>query len=126
MLSSIETQPVADRLAESLRSDDALHAFRLMTELQRNGALASRSCSVPGKESRTVRVGIWQREREDHDGAFVRAETGDPWHLWANVNEIPPKTAAKRVLLIGESVARGFFYGDCATPAKVLEQFLRT
>lgn len=43
---------------------------------------------------------------------------------WADVPCIELKGSRRRVILVGESVARGFFYDPCYTPARVLEALL--
>jgi hypothetical protein len=69
------------------------------------------------------RVGIW--ERKPGETAFVRMpDTAAEWHLWANLDRIEPKRDKCRVVLIGESVARGYFYDPIFTPAKVLQSIL--
>ncbi|HEY6350079.1 MAG TPA: hypothetical protein VI636_11790 [Candidatus Angelobacter sp.] len=68
-------------------------------------------------------VGIWKRkERSNH---FVRRlDKFSEWSLWANIGKIGPKERKKRVILIGESVARGYLYEPQYTPAMVLEAIL--
>jgi hypothetical protein len=69
------------------------------------------------------RVGIWERKRgETH---FVRRmDTAPEWSLWANLGRIEPKGGRRRVVLIGESVARGYLYDPRFTPAMVLRAIL--
>jgi hypothetical protein len=69
------------------------------------------------------RVGIWERKRgETH---FVRRmETSPEWSFWANLGRIEPKRGLRRVVLIGESVARGYFYDPRFTPAMALRTVL--
>ena len=72
------------------------------------------------------RVGIWERKIENGQTYFVRSkETATDWGLWANVGRIAPKQARKRVVFIGESVARGFLYDPLYTPAMALESILQ-
>ncbi len=44
---------------------------------------------------------------------------------WAEVKTIPPKGSRHRVVYLGESVARGFFFDPASTPARMLEATLR-
>jgi hypothetical protein len=47
------------------------------------------------------------------------------WDWWANLGRIEPKEAGRaRVVLIGESVARGYLYDPQFTPAMALEMML--
>ncbi|HXQ71136.1 MAG TPA: hypothetical protein VN844_11640 [Pyrinomonadaceae bacterium] len=70
-------------------------------------------------------VGIWERRNENGKAAFVRRlDTMDEWHYWANLTRLEPKSTKKRVLLMGESVARGYIYDPAFTPAMVLQMIL--
>lgn len=77
--------------------------------------------SLPEKSSSGARpgfVGIWQEGPE----GYQRAEAlRDEWRFWADVQLIPPKGERKRLLLLGESVARGFLYDPDFNLAKALE-----
>jgi hypothetical protein len=46
------------------------------------------------------------------------------WHLWANVGRIDMKGTKRRVVLLGESVARGYLYDPEFNPALVLKTIL--
>ena len=72
-------------------------------------------------------VGIWERKLKDGKSYFVRRidMMGD-WNYWANVGRINPKAAKRRVVLIGESVARGYFYDPQFTPAMALKEILQS
>ncbi|SDW74010.1 hypothetical protein [Lysobacter enzymogenes] len=69
------------------------------------------------------RIGIWKLDADA--GVFSRdvAATSD-WAYWAQVQNIPAKSERQRILLLGESVARGMFYDPGYTPAQVLEQLM--
>lgn len=72
-------------------------------------------------------VGIWERKVENGKVCFVRnRETMKEWHLWANVGRIEAKGAKQRVLLLGESVARGYLYDPEFNPASALQKILDT
>jgi len=78
---------------------------------------------VPPKQSR--HIGIWERKTENGKNCFVRRlETMDTWHFWANVGRIEAKESKLRIVLIGESVARGYLYDPSFTPAMVLQTIL--
>src|SRR5262249_29826315 len=47
------------------------------------------------------------------------------WNYWANIGRIDPKRDKRRLVLLGESVARGYFYDPQFTPAMALESILR-
>ncbi|HEX5875183.1 MAG TPA: hypothetical protein VFY60_11085, partial [Pyrinomonadaceae bacterium] len=70
-------------------------------------------------------IGIWEPRVENGETCFVRnKQTMKEWHLWANVGRIEAKGAKKRVLLLGESVARGYLYDPVFNPALVLQRIL--
>lgn len=127
---------LANQLAASLCTQGGLDAFRLLLTLQHAASSAAAantdaddpvadSAPVAPPSAGTVRVGIWERRGARAGTPFVRVQGAGDWHLWADVQEIRAKGAAPRVLLIGESVARGFFYEPFVTPALVLAAMLR-
>ncbi|MGH8435005.1 MAG: SGNH/GDSL hydrolase family protein [Pseudomonas sp.] len=76
-------------------------------------------------KAKTDRVGIW--ERKDSASHFARRlDTIEDWNYWAQVGRIEPKRAKVRIVLIGESVARGYLYDPQFTPAMALESILQS
>ncbi|HLX09296.1 MAG TPA: hypothetical protein VKY89_15705 [Thermoanaerobaculia bacterium] len=78
------------------------------------------------------RIGVWELvslpgdaagEGASHRYQRVAASPGT-LDAWADVPAIERKGSRRRVILVGESVARGFFYDPCYTPAQVLEALL--
>jgi len=67
-------------------------------------------------------IGAWQPEASDGEFAFVRRTSEHVWR--ANTLQFNPKGRKKRIVLLGESVARGYLYANDWTPAKVLEWML--
>jgi hypothetical protein len=69
-------------------------------------------------------VGIWRTERAD-GGIGLRRRDADanPWH-WARADYIPPAAGAQRVVVVGESVARGWGYDPVLNPAMALDRQL--
>jgi hypothetical protein len=78
------------------------------------------------------RIGVWELTSVPGgaEGAGVRyryqraAARRGMLDAWADVPCIELKGARRRVILAGESVARGFYYDPCFTPAQVLEALL--
>jgi hypothetical protein len=118
---------MAGRLAQSFESEKGERILRLITQLSgsrdRAGSLTGelkKPSDTPGK----LRVGTWEATDESSRRSFVRVSTEDPWHLWANVQKIPPKSLRRRIVLVGESVARGLLFDPQFTPALALQQMM--
>jgi hypothetical protein len=125
-------KPLARGLAQLLARDAgangalALQASGLagLSLLERVGLWpAGRRADGPADEPAATQVGIWEPRETPAGREFVRVAGREPWTLWSDVARIPPKRA-RRVVLIGESVARGFFYDPVFTVAGALEHFL--
>ena len=115
-------KPLCKEWAQALVSSNgaavARHLARMLDAGTRQDAPGRRQPPVDG------RVGIWQRAQ---GGAFTRNPgLRQRWPYWANVSRIPPKGTKKRVVLLGESVARGFPYDPLFNVAKALELMLNT
>ena len=110
---------MAGRLAQSFDSAEGERILRLITQLS-----TSEEPQETAANSGSVRVGIWEAQDEAGGRAFVRVSSGEPGYFWANVQEIPPKGLSPRVVLIGESVARGYLYDPHFTPALALQKMM--
>jgi hypothetical protein len=103
---------LADEMARQLSGAGGAAAVLL---LERCGLLAAPERS-PNRVS-PGRIGVW----EGGPRGYARAAAlRDEWPFWADVPSIPPKGHRQRVVLLGESVARGFFYDPELNPALVL------
>lgn len=72
-------------------------------------------------------LGIWKIKNINGEKKIQRDEhMRHEWHAWANVHEISLKTNKKRIVLLGESVARGFFYNPNYSVARELESVLNS
>lgn len=70
-------------------------------------------------------VGIYKPQIIGEQKHYIRDTVfKDRWSFFADLHEIPPKMKKKRVILLGESVARGFLLDPLYTPAIVLEKLL--
>jgi hypothetical protein len=82
---------------------------------------ADLAAEIPARSTGHDQIGIWERK----PGATYfarRLDMFNEWYLWANLGRIEPKGAKKRVVFMGESVARGYLYDPQFTPAMALEQ----
>ncbi|SEN91417.1 hypothetical protein SAMN04488505_11520 [Chitinophaga rupis] len=73
------------------------------------------------------KIGIWVADTVEGQPCYVRdsAKVAD-WRLWSNRHLIPATDTRKRIVLLGESVARGYFYDPFYCPAMELQQQLNT
>jgi len=72
-------------------------------------------------------VGIWEPKVANGKVVFVRrTDAMAEWTYWADIGRIEPKGEKVRVLLIGESVARGYLYDPVFNPAMALQMMLET
>ena len=119
-----QLQDKADRLAQLFRSDEGERILRLITQLSETQSLAGAATEElpePADPAGKIRVGIWESVVDVHGRSFVRVETGERWHFWANVQRIPSKGSRRRIVLVGESVARGMLYDPQFNPALALQ-----
>jgi hypothetical protein len=120
-------KPFANRLARLFVSKESTLLTR---RLQLAGLFAS---SAPqseiaslGDDTESNRVGIWERKSTGQESCFVRSmDKANEWNMWANKGRIEPKGTKRRIVLIGESVARGYLYDPFFTPAGALEKMLQ-
>jgi hypothetical protein len=105
---------LADDMARRLTGGGGPEAVLLLERLQ---LLAAPEPAPPTPGA----VGIWEPGPDGHERSAARRKE---WQFWANVRVIPPKGTRKRVLLLGESVARGFSYDPDLNPAQLLEAAL--
>jgi hypothetical protein len=70
------------------------------------------------------KIGIWERTQENGDTWYIRTDQKESFGFWSNLERIGPRNGRKRILLLGESVARGICYDPFFTPAMALEQIL--
>jgi len=71
------------------------------------------------------KIGIWEPKTDNGRVSFVRTPDRRAWWGWADIERIEPKGNKSRVVLLGESVARGAFtdpYFTCATALQTLLQ----
>ncbi|HEX8556619.1 MAG TPA: hypothetical protein VF668_00880 [Pyrinomonadaceae bacterium] len=133
---------VADRLARAVVTEDGAQVTRL---LRLAGLLGDPSSPAPersltdnigGREGAgeapaespsPPRIGIWEGEQVNGRTCFVRRQDmmGE-WSFWANVGRIEPKGDRLRILLLGESVARGYLYDPLFNMAGALEEVLQS
>jgi hypothetical protein len=127
-------KPFANRVARVVATEGAAQVVRLLrlTGLLGGSPAAPAPEGKPGEVLNPLaqqvnpdEVGIWERKVENGKVCFVRRLDAMPhWQHWANIGRIEAKGPKLRVVLIGESVARGYLYDPKFTPAIALELIL--
>jgi hypothetical protein len=133
----------ANRMARYAVSDDGTHLARMLRltgllghprrpapeqSLTDNIGNRRQPGAAPAAADAPPRVGIWEGKNENGRTYFARRmDMVGEWNFWANVGRIEPKEPGRRrVVLIGESVARGYLYDPQFTVAQALEAVLRS
>lgn len=118
---------LAHRLAQQALSPDGrrlLHLLHQAGMLPTGPAADAQPDCSPGPKQ-LGRIGIWEPRRIDGRLSYVRApDAAADWPQWANIARIQPKHTRWRVLLLGESVTRGWLYEPYYTPGMVLQALL--
>ena len=69
-----------------------------------------------------MEIGIWNIEKTQDGFNFYRNESKqEDWHRWVNRQTINISSKNKKILVLGESVARGFFYDPSYNLAMALK-----
>ncbi len=75
----------------------------------------------------TLRLGVWKRPTPGKDVPFIRdPQQKREWFYWADHERLEPKRTRWRVVLTGESVARGYFYDPQFNLASALQGMLES
>jgi hypothetical protein len=120
-------RPVLSRLAELAGSEDGRQMMHLLQTMGMSQKPETRFSPVAACDPQDQSsVGIWQAVPGEA-GRFVRRDDRRAdWRMWADAPEIVLGEGRRRVVLLGESVARGYFYAPAVTPAAILQGMLRT
>lgn len=100
--------------------------LELLKQLQHSHPLADTAIgSISGLKKPEPAIGIWKRVKKNEHFFYERdIKNKNEWPLWADVHRLYPKSAKKRIVLLGESVARGYFYEPFYTVSKELQEIL--
>lgn len=115
-----EATQLANRIFLSMESPDTELLLREMRKFE----IVTDVSQVHSNDQDDDTVGIWTLNKMnqvfERNTKFYR-----DWSLWSKVHQIPKrKIRAHRIVLLGESVARGYFYDPFFTPAMVLAETL--
>ena len=112
-------QAITERLGELLADERGTIILAELQKLHLATSLPTVRPAIPSDEH----LGIW---RWDHEGgaAICPGVDSDERRLWSEIESIPPKTDKVRVVLLGESAARGYLFEPHLTFAKQLARVL--
>lgn len=135
-LPSDQLKSFTERMARLVASDQGKQVIQhlRLTGLLTQPSVAAQEGGPAGvdraafRDPATItRAGIWERQSKAGQTVFLRRmDMQKEWKWWANVGRINPKGSKRRVVLLGESVARGFLYDPAFNPAMALETMLRS
>jgi len=128
----------ADRIARTAVANDASQLVQLLQvsglmggdgSLEDVQSLADTASDFHYAKTSTIwhegDVGIWEPRIEGGKSVFVRRlDTIEEWVHWANIGRIEAKGSKRRVLFMGESVARGYLYDPDFNPGMALQMIL--
>jgi len=121
-------QPIAARIAAAICAADEAEVRALHAELAKLMPPEPEPPPSAGtRQSPDVdRIGIWGRESGADRSSYRRLDQHrSHWRLWADVDEVPATCPGRRIVWLGESAARGYFYDPVFAPAVVLQDLLR-
>jgi len=119
---------LADELSEILLSGNS-DPGRRNDLLDRLGLMRKKKGSSTAPETSPAglpdTIGIWKKVSKNGK-TFYRRDAAKQFHwvAWADVQDIFPRGSRRRVILLGESVARGYLYDPHYNVAKELEAIL--
>lgn len=116
---------LASAIAASICSDSQERQADLVRRILM--LAAPDGADVADEEPESGRIGVWQPVERDGRVSYMRIQglPDSESRAWAEVAEIPPKGERRRIVLLGESVARGFYSDPWLTPAQVLQTHLQ-
>ncbi len=121
MAPSESLRPRTDRLAALLADARGTEILKELQEIARQ----LRDTTAPSRRTPpTGQVGVWRLEHGPDGAALRRVVDHGESQFWADVSEVPLVDGTRRVVLFGESAARGWIYDPEFNPAMALERHL--
>lgn len=124
-----QLQQISD-IVTALRSGSVADAQQLFEQYHRAApmpppATPQEEQEGEGHPSADEWIGIWKKER-GNDGHHYRRDAAmrNDWHNWADVETFALRPGAKKIVFLGESVARGYLLDPAYNPAKILQHLL--
>ncbi|MFC7387136.1 hypothetical protein [Sphaerisporangium rhizosphaerae] len=114
----------AARLAQLLADT---RGAEIMAEWQKLGVRAAEPASEatgPSSADRDLEIGIWRAERTGDGVELRRRDDATDAMMWADAGDVSTPGGARRVVLVGESAARGWLLDPVYNPVGVLRRHL--
>src|SRR4029079_5738439 len=132
-MSTLQAQtlrPIASRMARAMLAGDWAEVRALCERLADQFSGSPPARGTAGADERQPdgreRIGIWGRDRNDPSSTYRRLEQHrSEWRLWADNDALPTPLGRRRIVLLGESAARGYLYDPTFSPAVVLQRLFR-
>jgi hypothetical protein len=119
----MDSKQKAAQLATLLAEGEGRQILSLMSDLKLLDVDTTQAVHTPPGSHPTI--GIWEAQQRPDGVHLVRSKKlRHEWSGWADIEEFHPKSGKRRVVVIGESVAHGWFLAPAFTPCKVLAQML--
>lgn len=112
------------RLAGVAGTGDGRRALQLLARL--SAPTPTHGLRPSPEQTENGNIGIWQRKTEDGRTVYTRAASLDSPRFWADVERLTVPPDARPVVLLGESVARGYYYDPHFNPAAALNAMINT
>jgi hypothetical protein len=120
MTSQDITRAQTRRLSRLLSTADGTLTLALLQKLAL-GRPADATPAPPQADGKSV--GVWRRDGEQYLRDPGRREE---WRFWADLDRLPLTPGRRRVAVLGESAARGYFFDPAFSFAGILGDMLRT
>ena len=121
-----DTKEIASDLAEKISAgyEFSKEEIKVIHNLFPSNLIEEKS-DLP-QQNNEKSIGIWKEKNIDGNIYYVR-DVGDSEnsYSWSELEKIPPKSNLRRIIFLGESVARGYLLCPTITPAGILKDILK-
>ena len=107
--------------------DDKQKMLTLLQKINSSSDFFSKEpeLTIKASNSPDKSIGIWLPFSKNGNHYYERdIEQRGEWAMWADIPRLNKTKTKQRIILLGESVARGYFYDPCYTVAQELELVL--
>lgn len=115
---------LCDETAKLIIQNNSLNLLRNIAALDTNSSFDNEIIQTLSSPNTISTIGVWSKQV---NGDWQRNENYfNEWKCWSDIPVIKKKEKGKkRVVLIGESVARGYIFDPVITPTKLVDYLLK-